>query len=121
MFNFIKKVLVLVLISTVNSLKCISLKNQECRVRKTIISNDYMVFPYKIETKRCIGSCDDINNPYSKVCIPDIVKKSVLKCFDLVYSKNKTKLIQFRESCKCNCLINSTVCNNKQKWNNEKC
>ena len=29
MFSVIKKVLILVLISTVNSLKCISLKNQE--------------------------------------------------------------------------------------------
>ena len=29
MFGFIKRVLILVLISTVNSLKCISLKNQE--------------------------------------------------------------------------------------------
>ena len=42
MFRFIKKVLLLVLISTVNSLKCISLKNQECKVRKVVINNEYM-------------------------------------------------------------------------------
>ena len=34
MFRLIKKVLILVLISTSNSLKCISLKNQECKVRE---------------------------------------------------------------------------------------
>ena len=34
MFRFIKKVLILVLIYTVNSLKCISLKNQECKTRE---------------------------------------------------------------------------------------
>ena len=45
MFRFIKKVLILVLISTVNSLKCISLKNQECKVRKVIVDNKYMTFP----------------------------------------------------------------------------
>ena len=39
MFGFIKKVLILVLISTVNSLKCISLKNQECKAREVIINN----------------------------------------------------------------------------------
>ena len=48
MFRFIKKVLILLLISTANSLKCISLKNQECKVRKVIIDNDYMTFPFKI-------------------------------------------------------------------------
>ena len=119
--DLLKKVLILVLISTANSLKCISLKNQECRIRKTIINNDYIAFPYKIGAKKCIGSCDDINNPNSKVCIPDIVKNVSIKVFDLVYNKNKTKLIKFHESCKCNCLINSNVCNNKLKWSNEKC
>ena len=48
MFRFIKKVLILLLISTANSLKSISLKNQECKERKVIIDNDYMTFPFKI-------------------------------------------------------------------------
>ena len=45
MFGLIKKVLKFVLISTVNSLKCISLKNQECKVREVIVKNDYMTYP----------------------------------------------------------------------------
>ena len=39
MFRFIKKVLILVLISTANSLKGISLKNQEFKVRKVIVDD----------------------------------------------------------------------------------
>ena len=54
MFIFIKKVLILVLISTANSLKCISLKNQECKVIKAIVDNKYMAYPYKIEIDRCV-------------------------------------------------------------------
>ena len=84
MFRFIKKVLILALISTVNSLKCISLKNQEFKVRKVIIDNDYMNFPYKIEVNRCVGSCNDINNPYLKVFSPDIVKNISVKVFNLI-------------------------------------
>ena len=84
MFRFIKKVLILALISTVNSLKCISLKNQECKVRKVIIDNDYMNFPYKIEVNRCVGSCNDINNSYLKVFSPDIVKNISIKVFNLI-------------------------------------
>ena len=37
MFRFIKKVLILVLISPANYLKCISLKNQECKVSKVCV------------------------------------------------------------------------------------
>ena len=60
MFSFLKKVIILVLVSTTNLFvstdtpkKCISLKNQECKVRKVIVDNKYMAFPYKIEVNRC--------------------------------------------------------------------
>ena len=60
MFSFLKKVIVLVLVSTTNLFvstdtpkKCIPLKNQECKVRKVIVDNKYMAFPYKIEVNRC--------------------------------------------------------------------
>ena len=84
MFRFVKKVLILVLISTVNSLKCISLKNQEYKVIKVIIDNDYMTFPYRITVNRCVGGCNDLNNSYFKVCSPDIVKNISANVFDLM-------------------------------------
>ena len=34
---------------------------------------------------------------------------------------NQTKQINGHESCKCECRLNSIVCNNKQKWNKNKC
>ena len=73
MFNIIKTVLILVLILTVNSLKCISLKNRECKVRKVVTGNEYMTFPYNIKVNRCNGNCNNITNPYAKVCIPDFL------------------------------------------------
>ena len=62
MFSLIKKVLILFLASTANSLKCISLKSQECKVRE-VVNNKYMSFPYKTKVNRCIGSCNNISNP----------------------------------------------------------
>ena len=53
---------------------CLFLKNQECTVRKVIIDNDYVTFPYKIGVDRCIGSCNDKDNPYFKFCLPDSIK-----------------------------------------------
>ena len=35
--------------------------------------------------------------------------------------KNKTKQIKRYESCKCECRLNPIICNNKQKWNKDKC
>ena len=62
-------------------LKCVSMTNQECKVRPQIvnISSDEPVFyPFSIKTSKCSGSCNNINEPYAKMCVPDIVKK--LKC-----------------------------------------
>ena len=46
-----------------------------------------MTFPYKIKVDRCIGSCDDKDNPYLKVCTPDIVKNFSAKVLDLILQK----------------------------------
>ena len=34
---------------------------------------------------------------------------------------NKTRHIKWHESCKCKCRLDANVCNNKQRWNNDKC
>ena len=86
-----------------------------------IVDNKYMAFPYKIEIDRCVGSCNNISNPHSKVCIPDIVKNVTVKMFDLMNLENTTKQVEFHESCKCVCKINSSVCSEKQKFNKDKC
>ena len=41
--------------------------------------------------------------------------------FDLMSWKNKTKQINWHESCKCVCRLDPIVCNNKQEWNKEIC
>ena len=79
------------LLSIVNSLKCISMKNQECKVREVVINNEYMLYPYSIKVNRCNGNCNNISNLYSRVCIPDIIKNVTVKVFDLMSLKNKVK------------------------------
>ena len=80
-----------------------------------------MTYPYRIKLNRCNGNCNNISNPYSRVCVPNIVKNVTLKIFDLISQQNKIKQIIFHESCKCVCRLNAIVCNNKQKWNKDKC
>ena len=125
MFRLIKKVLILVLVSIgsvlTKSTKCVLLKNQECKAREVVINSEYMTFPYSIKIKRCNRNCNNITNPYSKVCAPYVVKNVSINMFDLMTLTNKTKQIAFHESCKCLCRSDPIVCNKKQKWNENKC
>ena len=117
-----KKILTIIfLASSVNSLKCVLMKNQNCKIREVIVNNEYMLYPYSIKINRCTGSCNNISNPCSKVCVPNVIKNVTTKMFDLISWKNKAKQIKWLESCKCACRLNPIICNNKQKWNKNKC
>ena len=80
-----------------------------------------MLYPFSIKVNRCNGYYNNISNPYSKVCVPNVVKNITAKVFNLMSWKNKTKKIKWNESCKCVCRLNPIICNNKQKWNKDKC
>ena len=84
MFRLIKKVLLIVLISSVNAIPCILIRNQECKGRKVVVHNKHMTYPYSIKVNRCNSSCNNISNSYARVYVPDIVKNVTLKIFDLM-------------------------------------
>ena len=116
MFRVIKKILAIIfLASNVNSLKCVLMKNQEFKVREVVINNDYMLFPFSIKVNRCNGHCNNISNPYSRVCVPNVIKNITAKVFNLISWKNKIKQIKWHESCRCLCRLDAIICNNKQK------
>ena len=108
--------------SALTSKNCLLLKNQECKVRKVIVDNDYMTScTYKIKVDRCVRSCNDVENPYFKVYLPDAVKNISVKSFDLISRKNVLRNVTFHKSCKCGYLLHEKACNSKQKWNKNKC
>ena len=64
-------------LSSVNPLKCISVNNQECKVRPEIVNfngDEPVLYPFSIKASKCRGSCNNINDPYTKLCVPDVVK-----------------------------------------------
>ena len=102
MFEFIKKyfhtgLAFLSTLSKVNLLSCISMNNQECKVRPQIVNvngDDPVFFPYRVKTSKCNGSCNNINNPPAKLCVPDAVKNLNVKVFNLVSGVNETRRIE---------------------------
>ena len=142
MFGFVKQIFISAMmffgcnLSSVNPLKCISMNNQECKVRPQIVnvnSDEPVFYPFSIKTSKCSGSCNNINDPYPKMCVPDIVKNLNVKVFNLLSRANETRHIKWHETCKCKCRIkwhetckckcrlDASVCNNKQHWTYDEC
>ena len=64
-------------LSSLKSLQCISIRNQECKVRLEFVnvnSKEPVFFPFSIKTSKCSGSCNNINDPYAKWYVPDVIK-----------------------------------------------
>ena len=92
MFEFIKKMFVVTMsffsCNALNAiplnsipLKCVSMNNQECRIRPEIIninSNEPTFYPYSIKVNKCSGSCNNINDSYAKLCVPDVINNIML-------------------------------------------
>ena len=58
-------------------LSCISMNNQECNIRQEIInvnSDESVFYPFSIKTSKFSGSCNNTNDPYANMCIPDVIK-----------------------------------------------
>ena len=84
MFGFIKKVFIIAitLVSCnalkVNSLECVSMNNQECKIRRKIIdiknNEPTLYYPFSISVNKCSDNYNNINHPYAKLCVPDVIK-----------------------------------------------
>ena len=117
MFVFIKKIFYIgsLFLSSVvgtTSLNCISMKNQECKIRPKIInvnSNEPVFYPFTIRISKCSGSCNNINDPYAKVSIPDVIKYLNVKVFNLMSRINETRHIKWHETYKCKCKLDASV------------
>ena len=97
--------------------------NQECKVRLHIVnvnSNEPVFYSFSIKASKCSGSCSN-NDPYAKICVADVVKNLNVKVFNLMARTNETRNIEWHKTCKCKCRLEASVCNNKQRWNNDKC
>ena len=87
MFRFVKNLFLVGLtilsrLTNVNSLNCISMNSQECKARPQIVnvnSNNPIFYPFSIKTSKCSGNCNNINDPYAKIYVPDVVKNLNVK------------------------------------------
>ena len=62
-----------------------------------------------------------MNDPYAKLCVPDVVQNVNLKVLNLMSRTNKTRHMEWCKTCKCKCRLDASVSKNKQRWNEDKC
>ena len=66
------------LVNASNHRKCISLSNQKCEIRPTLVnlntkeySQELHYNPFTVKLDRCVGSCNTLNDLSNKVCGPN--------------------------------------------------
>ena len=83
--------------SNINSLKCVSMNDQERKTRPKMIdvnSNEPVFHLYSIKVNKYSGSCKNINNPYARSCIPDMFRNMKLKVFNLISWSNQRNQVE---------------------------
>ena len=124
MFRFIKNVFVVAMsFFSCNSLIFFWTNNKKCKLRPEMInidSNKPSSYPYNVKISKCSGKCNNINDPYVKLCIPNVAKDVNVKVFNLMSRINETRHKEWHETCECKCWLDESISNNKQRWNNDK-
>ena len=80
------------------------MNNQACKVRPEIVnfnSNEPVFYPFSIKTSKYSGNCNNINDPYAKIGVPDAVKDLTVEVFNLMSRTNETRHMKWHEMCKC--------------------
>ena len=74
------------------------MKNRECKVRPEIISingNNPIFYPFSVKINKGSGNCNNINDPYAKIWVPDIAKTFNFRILDLLTRTNETRHIKW--------------------------
>ena len=95
------------------------MSSQDSKVKPGMVSTNSiksLFYPYSV----LVNSCNDVNNPHAKLCIPDVVKNINIKVFNLMSRTNETRFVSWHETSACKYRLES-VFNDRQRWNSDKC
>ena len=114
MFRFIKKCFFIGSLFSSNlvsrtALSCISMNNQARPEIINVDSNNPVFYPFSIKASKCSGNCNNINDLYAKICVPDVVKDLNVKVFNLMSRTNETRHLKCHEMYKCECRLDAII------------
>ena len=59
--------------------------------------------------KQAIGSGNNINDPYAKLCVPDVIKNLNVKVFNPMSRNKETRHTKWYKTCKCKCRLDISI------------
>ena len=73
----------------VNTLECLSAVNQNCMPSPKILDvnegvGEALFYPYNVLVNKCSGSCDTLDDPIAKLCVPNIIKRVNMKVYNFL-------------------------------------
>ena len=78
------------------AIKCISMNNQPCLVRVTLIDvnlDELHYYLFVISMNRCDGSCSTVEDPFGGICVPNRMEDVNLKLFNMIKGINRSKTL----------------------------
>ena len=80
----------------VKTLICVSVINQKCMSRPKILDvnegvSEALFYPYNVLVNKCSGSCNTLDKPIAKLCVPNIIKKINMKVYNFLMRLNETR------------------------------
>ena len=84
------------------ALECVSVVNQKCMLRPKILNvnggiGEALFYPYNVLVNKCSVSCDTLDNPMSKICVPKIIKNVNMKVYNFLMRLNETRNVLWHE------------------------
>ena len=77
----------------VNALECVSVINRECAPRPKILDvnegiGEALFCPYHVLVNKCSGSCNTLDDPMARLCVPNIIKNVNMKFYNFLMRLN---------------------------------
>ena len=79
------------LFSTIKTkaLECVSVVNQKCMLRPKILDvnegvGEALFYPYNVLVNKCSGSCNMLDDPMARSCVPNIIKNVNMKVYNFL-------------------------------------
>ena len=88
LFNIIK----------IKALECVSVVNQKCMSTPKILDvnegvGEALFYPYNVQVNKCSGSCNTLDNPIAKLCVPNVIKGINMQVYNSLAMLKETRNI----------------------------
>ena len=80
----------------IKALESVSVVNQKCMPRPKILDviegvGEALFYPYNVLVNKCGGSCNTLDDPMAKMCVPNIIKRINMKVYNFLMRLNETR------------------------------